>query len=99
MRVVVVAHAAQQAQQSSRNLIASQMERLVIHRRFLGQSQFDSTDRCVVGFVECVGGNHLAFNCGSVFPRHRFCAVTVEMRNGHNTRVRELVITRDRLFA
>ncbi|WP_419947198.1 DNA adenine methylase [Candidatus Poriferisodalis sp.] len=30
---------------------------------------------------------------------HRFHAVTVEMRNGHNTRVPELVITRDRLFA
>ena len=30
---------------------------------------------------------------------HRFEAVTVEMRNGHNTRAHELVITRDRLFA
>ena len=30
---------------------------------------------------------------------HRFCAVTVEMRNGHNSRISELVITRDRLFA
>ena len=30
---------------------------------------------------------------------HRFHAVTVEMRNGHNRRALELVITRDRLFA
>ena len=30
---------------------------------------------------------------------HGFHAVAVEMRNGHNTRVSELVITRDRLFA
>ena len=30
---------------------------------------------------------------------HCFCAVSVEMRNGHNRRARELVITRDRLFA
>lgn len=30
---------------------------------------------------------------------HHFEAVSVEMRNGHNRRARELVITRDRLFA
>lgn len=35
----------------------------------------------------------------SLVAEHDFHAVAVEMRNGHNTRVPELVITRDRLFA
>ena len=34
----------------------------------------------------------------ALVAEHHFEAVTVEMRNGHNTRAYELVITRDRLF-
>ena len=70
--------------------------RLYAHSTICHRSVFETLAAAGTDFL-------MTYDCSdeiaSLVAEYRFHAVAVEMQNGHNTRVSEMVITRDRLFA